>query len=82
MAHRSVHARSGRTPRRAAAEGGDLIELVGRYDARRDDLIPALGFRLVIITPALLASTSRGRLRRHQEDDLRAIDSLLAATCD
>jgi len=49
------------------------------YDARRDELIPRNGIRLVIITPADLESTSRGRLRRKQEQDLLAIRRLLKA---
>ncbi|CAG7574227.1 hypothetical protein FB554_2398 [Barrientosiimonas humi] len=47
------------------------------YDARRDEQIPAHGIRLVIIKPADLDSTSRGRLRRSWDSDLAAIERLL-----
>lgn len=49
------------------------------YDARREELIPVNGIRLVIITPADLDSTPRGRLRRNQEQDLLRIRRLLKA---
>lgn len=52
------------------------------YDARRDELIPAHGIRLVIITPADLDATPRGRLRRHPEHDLPAIKRLLLSPAD
>jgi hypothetical protein len=48
------------------------------YDARRDELIPEHGIRLVVITPSHLAANSRGRLLRHREADLEAIRSLLS----
>jgi hypothetical protein len=47
------------------------------YDARRDELIPAQGIRLVVITPADLDATLRGRLRRSPDHDLPAIQQLL-----
>lgn len=47
------------------------------YDARREELIPAHGLRLIIITPHHLDATSRGRLRRNPTHDLPAIRSLL-----
>ena len=48
------------------------------YDARRDLLIPAHGIRLVVVTPAHLATDSRGRLRRDEARDLPAIRRLLS----
>ena len=47
------------------------------YDARRDELIPAHGIRLVVITPADLDATLRGRLRRNLTNDLPAVRALL-----
>ena len=47
------------------------------YDARRDEFIPAHGIRLVVITPADLDATPRGRLRRNRDFDLSAIRELL-----
>lgn len=47
------------------------------YDARRDELIPRQGIRLVVITPADLDATPRGRLRRNEAHDLPAIRRLL-----
>lgn len=48
-----------------------------RYDARRDELIPAHGLRLIVITPAELDATTRGRLRRNPGHDLQAIARLI-----
>ena len=47
------------------------------YDARRDELIPAHGIRLVVITPHHLDATGRGRLRRTRSYDQPAIERLL-----
>ncbi|GAA1250373.1 hypothetical protein GCM10009633_23880 [Janibacter melonis] len=47
------------------------------YDARRDELIPAHGIRLVVITPHHLDSTGRGRLHRTRSYDRAAIERLL-----
>lgn len=47
------------------------------YDARRDELIPAHGIRLLVITPADLDATPRGRLRRAPGHDLRTITDIL-----
>lgn len=47
------------------------------YDARRDQLIPTHGIRLVVITPHDLDANSRGRLRRTRDRDLLAIRQLL-----
>lgn len=47
------------------------------YDARRDDLIPAHHIRLIVITPADLDATPRGRLRRNPDHDLPAITHIL-----
>lgn len=49
------------------------------YDARRDELIPANGLRLVVIKPADLDGDSRGRLRRNRSSDRLAIAALLAS---
>lgn len=50
------------------------------YDARRDDLIPAHGIRLVVITPTDLDATPRGRLRRNQVHDHAAIARILGSS--
>ena len=52
------------------------------YDARRDELIPAKGLRLVVIKPSHLCATSRGRLKRDMEHDLPVIARLLEGTND
>lgn len=49
------------------------------YDARRDELIPRQGIRLVVITPAHLDATPRGRLRRNEAHDLPAIRRILGS---
>lgn len=49
------------------------------YDARREELIPQHGIRLVIITPADLDATSTGRLRRNEDHDIPAIQRILSA---
>lgn len=48
------------------------------YDQRRDELIPARGLRLVVIRPSDLAANKRGRLLRHQVEDLAAVARVLA----
>jgi hypothetical protein len=52
------------------------------YDARREELVPAHGIRLVMITPRDLAATTRGRLRRNTDDDLHAVRALLQMPTD
>jgi hypothetical protein len=47
------------------------------YDARRDDLIPLRGLRLVIVRPSDLAANSRGRLLRKPEGDRPVLTRLL-----
>ena len=47
------------------------------YDARRDEIIPAHGIALVVVTPTDLDATPRGRLRRNVDQDLPAIRQLL-----
>lgn len=47
------------------------------YDARRDELIPQHGIRLVAITPADLDATPAGRLRRNEDHDVSAIRRIL-----
>jgi lambda repressor-like predicted transcriptional regulator len=48
------------------------------YDARRDQLIPEHGLRLLVVKPSDVQDDGRGRLRRHVGDDLRALRRLLA----
>lgn len=48
------------------------------YDARRNDLIPQHGIRLVVVTPADLDATAAGRLRRNEAHDLPALRRALA----
>ena len=48
-----------------------------RYDARREELIPAHGIRLVLITPYDLDARPNGRLRRTLENDVTAIREIL-----
>lgn len=49
------------------------------YDQRREDLIPAYGLRLVIVTPDQLTSSARGRLLRDHDADLAPLTSLLVS---
>lgn len=49
------------------------------YDARREELIPAHGLRLVVVRLADLASTTR-RLRRDADHDLGVLRTLLAVS--
>lgn len=49
------------------------------YDDRRDRLIPAHGIRLIIITPADLDATPRGKLRRNPNQDLPAVEHLICS---
>lgn len=49
-----------------------------RYDARRGLLIPQHGIRLVVIKPADLDATTRGRLRRNEPHDLPVLGRILA----
>ena len=46
-------------------------------DARRDELIPTHGIRLVVVTPADHDATPRGRLRRNPDLDLKALVHIL-----
>lgn len=48
------------------------------YDERRNESIPAHGLRLIVIKPADLAASSRGRLLRHRDADLVAVQRLLS----
>jgi hypothetical protein len=52
------------------------------YDARRDEVIPAHGLRLVVIKPSELDATSRGRLRRNTDSDVKAVALLLRLVPD
>lgn len=52
------------------------------YDARRDELIPAHGLRLMVIKPSHLDATSRGRLRRNADHDIAAIARILRPVTD
>ena len=48
------------------------------YDQRRDELIPEHGLRLVVIRPSDLSANKRGRLLRHEAEDLVAVARVLA----
>lgn len=48
------------------------------YDARREELIPAQGLRLVVIKPSDLDADARGRLRRSSVTDVEALRGILA----
>lgn len=48
-----------------------------RYDARRDELLPQHGIRLVVVTPTQLDATPRGRLRRNESADLQSLRRIL-----
>lgn len=48
------------------------------YDARRADLIPAHGLRLVIVKPSDLVCTTAGTLRFEREQDAKVLTALLA----
>jgi hypothetical protein len=48
-----------------------------RYDARRDELIPAQGLRLLVVTADQLASNARGRLKRESQADRDVLVALL-----
>lgn len=52
------------------------------YDARRDELIPRNGLRLVVIKPSTLAAGSRGRLLRHAASDQVVLSKLLLPASD
>ena len=66
-------------PDRLTISGVDRGAQRALYDARRDRLIPAHGIRLMIITPADLDATPRGRLRRNPGHDLPTIEDLLCS---
>jgi hypothetical protein len=65
-------------PNRITVSGVHRGKQRALYDARRDEGIPARGLRLVVIKPADLDATSRGRLRRNVDHDLACIRLLLA----
>ncbi len=52
------------------------------HDARRDELIPAHGLRLVVIKPADLDASPRGRLRRSTDGDIKAVARILRRVPD
>jgi hypothetical protein len=64
-------------PDRLTVSGVHRGEQRRLYDARRDELIPAHGLRLVIIRPSDLDADSRGRLRRNDEQDRDTLRRLL-----
>ena len=64
-------------PDRLTISGVDRGVQRALYDDRRHQLIPAHGIRLIIITPADLDATPRGRLRRNPQHDLPAVEGLL-----
>lgn len=67
-------------PDRLTISGVHRGEQRALYDARRDELIPAHGLRLIIIRPTQLDSTPRGRLRRNRGVDLPVVRRLLGLT--
>lgn len=52
------------------------------YDTRREELIPAHGIQLIVITPMDLDATPRGRLRRNRPEDLRSVVRLIGNSRD
>ncbi|WP_431780570.1 hypothetical protein [Streptomyces chumphonensis] len=65
-------------PDRLTVSGVHRGEQRALYDARREELIPAHGLRLVVVRPADLAADGRGRLRRDEAADLAALEAILA----
>ncbi|WP_340559679.1 hypothetical protein [Streptomyces sp. GSL17-111] len=65
-------------PDRLTVSGVHRGEQRALYDARREELIPAHGLRLVIVRPADLVADGRGRLRRDEAADLAALEAILA----
>lgn len=69
-------------PDRLTVSGVHRGEQRALYDARREREIPAHGLRLVVIRPADLSAGARGRLRRDEAADLRALRELLGRVSD
>jgi hypothetical protein len=65
-------------PHRTTVSGVHRGEQRALYDSRRNEGIPAHGMRLVVIKPADLDATSRGRLRRNVDHDFACIRRLLS----
>jgi hypothetical protein len=57
--------------------GVDRGEQRRRYDARRDELIPAHGLRLLVVNADQLSCDARGRLRRAYDADRKVLAKLL-----
>ena len=66
-------------PDRLTVSGVHRGEQRALYDARRDELVPQRGLRLVVFRPSDLAADGRGRLRRDRDADLGVVRSLLAS---
>lgn len=64
-------------PDRLTVSGVHRGEQRRRYDARREELIPARGLRLVVVRPSDLTADRRGRLHRNRDSDLTALRKLL-----
>lgn len=64
-------------PAELTISGVDRGEQRRRYDARRDELIPAHGLRLLTVAADQLVCDSRGRLKRDSDTDRRMLSSLL-----
>lgn len=69
-------------PERLTVSGVHRGQQRAIYDARRDELIPAHGLRLVVIKPADLDATARGRLRRNTDGDIKAVARMLRTLPD
>lgn len=65
-------------PTRTTISGVHRGEQRRIYDQRRDELIPANGYTLLVIKPAQLSATARGRLLRHEHLDRAALSTLLS----
>lgn len=64
-------------PDRLTVSGVHRGEQRRLYDARREELVPARGLRLVLIAATDLDHTSNGQLRRNRKSDLATIRKLL-----
>lgn len=69
-------------PERLTVSGVHRGQQRAIYDARRDELIPAHGLHLVVIKPADLDATPRGRLRRNADHDITAVTQKLRLVTD
>lgn len=65
-------------PHRLTVSGVHRGQQRALYDARRAELIPFHGLRLVIVRPADLACDRTGQLLYHRDQDAAALAALLA----